>query len=251
MKDLNPVNSLSAYVTAILEITRQWEAHEYSFRPWCRGQSSSDWRLVPTIYRPEHSAFDEDTLRWDFKIRAGPFLGPTGFTPVDDWDWYFLMQHYGVPTRLLDWTESPLFALYFAVRGAGENATPAVWVMDPWSLNEASGFGSCLLDTGQVDKYLPPSGVKGIPKGPAALQPPLRSMRLVAQKSTFTIHGTANVPIDEIPSLGERLVRIKVGPKLAPVIKDELFRMGVSETSVFPELSSLTKDLLDYWRGLR
>ncbi len=53
------------------------------------------------------------------------------------------------------------------------------------------------------------------------------------------------------PRWARRIVRIQINPEHAPLVKDELFRMGVSETAVFPELSSLTKDLLDYWRGLQ
>jgi hypothetical protein len=86
-----------------------------------------------------------------------------------------------------------------------------------------------------------------LPDGPAAIQPPLHSLRTVAQKGTFTIHGASKVPIEEIAALGSRLARIPIGPKRGPSIKDELFLVGVSETSVFPELSSLARDLLHYW----
>ena len=47
-----------------------------------------------------------------FKQNAFQFLD---LVPKDEWEWIFLMQHYRVPTRLLDWTESPLIGLYFAV----------------------------------------------------------------------------------------------------------------------------------------
>src|SRR5260370_40182692 len=55
----------------------------------------------------------------------------------DKWEWYFLMQHYGVPTRLLDWTDNPLIALYFAVNDQPESASDdsAVGVFDPCRLN--------------------------------------------------------------------------------------------------------------------
>jgi len=56
--------------------------------------------------------------------------------PKDEWDWIFLMQHYRAPTRLLDWSESPLVALYFAlVDKLQEDSDGALWCMDPIALN--------------------------------------------------------------------------------------------------------------------
>src|SRR5206468_3187827 len=80
---------------------------------WWRGQADREWELVPSVHRPEFRNH-EDCLTQDFIRRARTRFGdcpPEGAWP----DWLILMQHHGLPTRLLDWSESPLVAIYFAV----------------------------------------------------------------------------------------------------------------------------------------
>jgi FRG domain len=62
--------------------------------------------------------------------------GLTGKGPQNSWDWYFTMQHFGAPARLLDWTEGVLIALYFVVKDSSGEDDPAIWALDPWWLNK-------------------------------------------------------------------------------------------------------------------
>src|SRR5689334_1061338 len=110
------VKSLEAYI-AIVEGLRP----KRKGLLWYRGCGKASYELKPSLYRHKQSKTIEDFMSMEklllarFRQRSIPFhsrsLG-------DAWEWLFLMQHYGVPTRLLDWSESPLMALFFAVTQA-------------------------------------------------------------------------------------------------------------------------------------
>jgi hypothetical protein len=109
---------------------------------WFRGHPEPYGNLTPSVYRtpptPERGGYREYWLAERFRLRAGSV-----HDKVPTWDdrlrWLLLMQHYGLPTRLLDWTESVLVALYFAVQGSADKAGE-VWCIRPDKLNNLSGY---------------------------------------------------------------------------------------------------------------
>ncbi|MGO9246664.1 MAG: FRG domain-containing protein [Verrucomicrobiia bacterium] len=99
---------------------------------WFRGQGKKSWPLTPRLARKAAHARAETLFFKRFVQNATSHLHDR---PQSEWEWLFLMQHYRVPTRLLDWTESPLVALYFAVVDSPKQ-DGAVWCLLPTELNK-------------------------------------------------------------------------------------------------------------------
>ncbi|MEW5682873.1 MAG: FRG domain-containing protein [Pseudomonadota bacterium] len=78
---------------------------------WYRGQASKDWPLIPYYMRLDGRQ-SESTLLKRFKQSAAMLIDTN---PKGSFDWLFLMQHYGVPTRLLDWTGVRVLLLRFTL----------------------------------------------------------------------------------------------------------------------------------------
>jgi FRG domain-containing protein len=127
--------SVQEYVGIVSKLVNKWMPPQTEvLGPWFRGHSNAQWLLIPKLYRQEdQDRSTEDEIREEFITRA-PSL--TDAHPSNEWQWYFLMQHYSAPTRLLDWTDGGLIGLYFAVRGNRGRSDAAVWVLDPWWLNQ-------------------------------------------------------------------------------------------------------------------
>ncbi len=141
-------------VSDLLSMIRGVTSERPGWMPaWFRGLPDSSWALEPKVHRfarllekVDHEY--ETNLAHRFSNRAGLF-GP-GLKQPERGGWLQVMQHHGLPTRLLDWSRSPLVAAYFAVEPAIKawpaspvtlavaNQTAAIWMLAPHLLNQAS-----------------------------------------------------------------------------------------------------------------
>jgi hypothetical protein len=251
------VRNLAQYLEAIRKL-RPSESHW-----WFRGQTSTfSGSLRPLLYRKQYEAFsdaayEEDYLRAEF-TRLGIQVSGTA---RDHWEWYFLMQHFGVPTRLLDWTDNALAALHFSVSMETEQArSPIVLALDPTRLNEVvfkktirSGTkpsGVVSPDWTVAENWLLRDHFRKLirVKLPVAINPPHISTRLAAQGSRFILFGR---DFDGLMNLSGDigLVQIEIDSKAAPKLRAELRNCGVTRFSLFPDLGGLGAELSDRWRS--
>ena len=246
------VNSLSEFVKAVDEITNLWYKAEGSFiYPWFRGHADQSFTLLPGIYRNKKLNDHEDSYRHDFMFKAHPFLDQGFSKPRNDLEWYFLMQHYKMPTRLLDWSEGSLLALHFAITDKKEDSNPCVWVLNPFEFNmRFKGDDDLLSDEKLINKYIPRMWAKNprIPKDPIAIQPTTNSKRIHSQKGCFILFGSEKIDLSKQRNTKSFLQKIEVNIEPLEDIKDSLVVAGVTEAMVYPELDGLAREIQQYYR---
>lgn len=248
------VYSVADYVRFVCDTRREWCLVDDQYSdPWFRGHRDCEWDLKPTLYRAGLED-DETDLRAEFQRRSGHL--PLEREPRTQWEWYFLMQHYRAPTRLLDWTDSALVALFFAVT-ANDPIDPkvvcdaAVWVLDPWWLNmRVIGRQSLLLpDFQEARSYLPDLYGRTIRRAlPAAIDPPHVARRVGVQRSHFTVFGTQADGLKRLATRrNSRLIRIRLPKSAIPYMRLDLTTCGVCDTVVFPDLEGLSRELSRFY----
>lgn len=208
---------------------------------WYRGHARADWPLIPSIGRSDDDLAAEFVTVKRFKQNAVPHLGSQ---PQNEWEWIFLMQHHRAPTRLLDWTESPLIGLYFAVADdAHDEEAAALWCLDPVMLNRLSGHNRAhahdVLAFGidpALDGYLPDQVNARVSRLlPVAAIGPRNSPRMTAQSGTFTVMHAVATAIEGIEP-GDHIWRLLIPPDAKAAIRQELKLLNITEFTVFPDL---------------
>lgn len=250
------VTTIPGFLEVVEEYTNQWFVNEKTWGPWFRGQGDASHKLRPGLYRfPPRASRPirrlEDEIRQEFIVRA-PSLGAE--RPQNSWEWYFLMQHCGAPTRLLDWTESALIGLYFAVGGKSEETDAAVWILEPWKLNGYVIDLSEVIAPGATAGMVPKHGDRYKPwlpdryaeplelqeELPVALYPTHFSRRISSQRSCFTIHGSDPDGFDHLPDeLHPYLQKVVIPGRKARDIERDLSVAGIDELTIFPDLDGL------------
>ncbi|HEX4005500.1 MAG TPA: FRG domain-containing protein [Acidobacteriaceae bacterium] len=310
--------NLADYISRVHEISDQWQKEDWLGKEkdedyilnnarlvgqvWFRGHRTPDLSLQPGLYREstrstlaknadsqtplqdkEECLFEElfdleHELRIDFNS-YGHLLNEVNQAKTSI-DWYFLMQHHGVPTRLLDWTTNALAALFFALESQWKwleeqkrhapitetESVVAVWMIDAYWLAmrlDDEWYGPILPWSEDAGKYVPPleqllanmtDSRALIPKFAMPIEPPAMHPRVAAQEGRFIIFGRILDLLDhrirlelkdeevcEVESLRVRKICFRT-TDIDAVFRD-LAQLGVSRRTLFPDLDGLASFL--------
>jgi hypothetical protein len=230
-----------------------------------RGQKDISKPLLPSLgrYMPSYleRGLDRETAEQKlleaesaviriFRKQSAAYLG---YMPEDGWEVWSIAQHHGVPTRLLDWTLSPLVALFFAVEAEGWSGDSVVYALE--TLNSEISI------TEETDSH--PRETIGL----RTFEPAHDTPRVHAQSAFFTIQQHPTIPLEMHRLYGrpadapantrdfvsgpltdtDRIWRLRIKDSARRQIRIILFNYGITRKLLFPELDGVA-DWLKYMR---
>lgn len=200
--------------------------------PLFRGQNQRG-NLLPSMARenPEIDSVDSERLVLkQLRLQGASLLSP----PFSDLDLLIQAQHFGLRTRLLDWTSNPLVALWFACNSINDREDVFVYALEADKL---------------LAEALPDDPFK--PGRTRVVQPPMNNPRIVAQQGWFTLHNYSRklnqfIPLEKNSQTKSKLHEFLIEGEMKEPLLSELDRVGISARTLFPDFGGLCRHL--NWR---
>jgi hypothetical protein len=234
--------SIDELCSLIVSGTKGWDTK------WFRGSKSPRHRLLPKLLRDTAVAGREGYISVEFRRRAHSRLKGVH----SQFEWLCAMQHYGVPTRLLDWSESLAVALFFTVTPIDVDfVAPTIWVLDPFRLQALTDPNNVVIPISDDQQVLANADIafgdnreqthKHVTKYPVPVAPNFLFDRLAMQNGTFTIHGTDPRPLEQIIPADQRDMLLKFVAKSNKIdaICDCIDLVKPSSDAIFPDIEGL------------
>jgi hypothetical protein len=225
-----------------------------------RGLSRADHLLTSSLIRLADGRADAARLEMALHRNFRKYAHSEGFGADSIWDWLALAQHRGLPTRLLDWTYSPLVALHFATEDPADfDADGVVWCVNFVQANKRlpsrlkrilEQEGSETLTVDMLSAFETLRAFDKLARDPflVFLEPPAIDRRILNQFALFSLMSSPTAQIDDWlrrhPELSRRVV---VPASLKWEIRDKLDQANVNERILFPDLDGLSRWLTRYY----
>ncbi len=232
-----------------------------------RGAANASWSILTSLDRlggvepPHTKAGLEEHIFRNFARYSRPHFAAL---PGNDWELLVQAQHHGLPTRLLDWTYSPLVAAHFATLIHRPGGDAAVWRLDWQQVHRRFGFPAMALTIEDLetafardragDRPFTPwtlfQGGRGPDVFACMIEPPSVGARIAVQSATFTISSDKQQGFDrflEQHGLGAALTKLVIPEAEVPRLRDQLDLVGVDERRLFPDLDSVAAQLRRYY----
>jgi hypothetical protein len=247
---------------------------------WYRGADDASHGLTPGLYRkplaadPAGWASLEENMMLSFSQRSMPFVDRP-ITPSEDgkdgdWSLLFYMQHFRIPTRLLDWSQSPFVGLFFAATGPFETSSKTksgkiefkkdavVWVLNPSKWNQTAWSnltykkGVAFTNEPFLKGYRPPISGRDKNDLPIAMFGAHNNRRIVAQRGAFTISGASTAAMDrqfetyrfpDKVQFTDELSKIILDKTLLPEFRQSLFSYGITDSVIYPDLEGVAHEI--------
>jgi len=240
------------------------DAGAYSSKFLFRGVGDASFNLSSTLGRlGKHGARIENPMLHSFR----KYAEPGELVSTTEWGVMAIAQHYGLPTRLLDWTTNPNVALHFATSELHRYKTnAAVWcidvvaarnllppqLQDPLrsSYNLIFDLATLSAAVSSISQFDDIGGHFG--EFIIFFEPPPIDRRIIHQSSVFSLMPRVNVSLEELfnrhPELGYRVI---IPSALKSEVRDKLDMANVTERMLFPGLQGLGSWLTRHFRERR
>lgn len=235
--ETEPIEKLSEFISFVESLPKDFTLS--------RGQSRN-YDLMPSALRLDnnrvrkYSRQSAQNFLNEFKIDAHNYLK----FPADistSYEWMVYAQHYGIPTRLLDFTYSHIISLMFAVEDAfedEENNNCEVWFLNPFKLNNKNANRSEILNLSNIennslDEY----------DGPVVIKARKLNERINAQNGLFIYFQDAARPLNSLED-NEIIKKVVIKGEYKKRILSSLYSIGIGFTTLYPELQSVSKDII-------